>query len=158
MNELIDRFGRLHQSLRISVTDRCNIRCFYCMPTDEPTFMAAERWLSFDHIVRLVGLFVSLGVRKLRITGGEPLMRPQLSELIARLSQIPSVDDLALTTNGMLLANQAASLHAAGLRRINISLDTLNEATFMRISRRTGLNRVLEGIDAAQQAALKRFA
>lgn len=146
---LVDSFGRLHDNLRISVTDRCNIRCFYCMPAGDVQFLPEANLLRFDQIRRVVEVAAAAGVRKIRLTGGEPLLRRRLPHLIEQLSSVPGVDDLALTTNGMLLQNVAASLHAAGLRRINISLDTLREATFQKISRRSGLDRVLAGIDAA---------
>ncbi len=145
---LIDSFGRVHRSLRISVTDRCNIRCQYCMP-EVASFMASDRLLSFEEIASFVELVATLGIRKLRITGGEPLMRPQLASLIGQLSSIAGIEDIALTTNGMLLSQQIDQLVEAGLKRVNISLDTLNEATFKRLSRRDGLDQVLQGIDAA---------
>jgi cyclic pyranopterin phosphate synthase len=145
---LADPFGRVHRSLRISVTDRCNIRCQYCMP-EVATFLPSDRLLSFDEIAEFVRTAATLGLRDLRITGGEPLMRPQLEQLIAQLSAIDAIEDVALTTNGMLLAEHCEALVAAGLRRVNISLDTLNEEVFRRLSRRSGLDRVLEGIAAA---------
>ncbi len=148
-NSLVDRFGRVHSSLRVSVTDRCNIRCRYCMPGGDVAFMPTERWLSFDSIARLVRTLSKVGIRKIRITGGEPLMRPKLHELIRMIGDLGSIEDLALTTNGMLLADQADALKRAGLMRINISLDTLQEETFFNISRRQGVSKVLEGIEAA---------
>lgn len=145
---LVDGFGRLHRALRISVTDRCNIRCQYCMPA-VASFLPPDRLLTFDQITEFARIATTLGIRKLRITGGEPLMRPGLNRLIHGLSLLDGVDDLALTTNGMLLADQLDDLVAAGLRRVNISLDTLNETVFRRLSRREGIDRVLAGIDAA---------
>lgn len=147
--ELVDRFGRVHRSLRISVTDVCNIRCQYCMPAEGVEFLPSDRQLSFQQIESFVRVVVNYGVRNLRITGGEPLMRPKLYQLIERLSSIRGVEDLGITTNGTLLAAQLPGLVAAGLGRINISLDTLSDATFRRLSRRDGLDRVLEGIEAA---------
>lgn len=147
---LLDRFGRVHTALRISVTDRCNIRCQYCMPEHDLHFLPQNRLLSFAAIERFVRTVSKAGVSKIRITGGEPLMRPDLPQLIKRLAGITEVDDLAITTNGMLLAQEVESLVSAGLKRINISLDTLNEATFQTIARRSGLQRVLEGIEAAR--------
>lgn len=147
---LIDRFGRPHRALRISVTDVCNIRCQYCMPAEGATFLPQHRLLSFDHIERFVRIVSKLGINKIRITGGEPLMRPRLSELIERLSRIEAVHDIAITTNGMLLADQLPELVRCGLERINISLDTLNEATFKVLARREGLGKVLEGIAATK--------
>lgn len=149
---LVDRLGRVHHSLRISVTDRCNIRCFYCMPNENVRFKPREELLTFEEIARFVGVVVQLGVNRLRLTGGEPLVRAELPRLVEQLAALPGIEDLALTTNGILLAEQADALRRAGLRRVNISLDTLNEATFQRISRREGLDRVLGGIDAAQRA------
>ena len=145
---LIDGFGRVHRSLRISVTDRCNIRCQYCMP-EIASFLPANQLLSFEEITEFVRIAATLGLRDVRITGGEPLMRPQLEVLLRCLHAINGIDELALTTNGMLLASQLDRLVAAGLRRINISLDTLNESVFQRLSRRAGLDQVLAGIDAA---------
>ena len=145
---LQDRFGRIHRSLRISVTDACNIRCQYCMPADGVTFLARDRHLGFGHIGRFVEVMASSGLERLRLTGGEPLLRPGLDRLVARLAAIPAVREVALTTNGMLLADRMADLARAGLRRVNISLDTLSEETFRKLSRREGLDRVLRGIDA----------
>jgi cyclic pyranopterin phosphate synthase len=147
----------VHSSLRISVTDRCNIRCFYCMPNENVRFVPRRDVLSFEEITRFVRVVAQMGVRRLRLTGGEPLMRSDLPRLIEQLAAVPGVDDLALTTNGMLLADQAAALHGAGLARINISLDTLREEVFQKISRRPGLDRVLAGIAAAQDAGFEKI-
>ncbi|MFN9085345.1 MAG: GTP 3',8-cyclase MoaA [Acidobacteriota bacterium] len=147
---LIDAFARLHDNLRISVTDRCNIRCFYCMPEDGVKFMPREQILSFEEIARFARVAVSLGVRKLRITGGEPLVRKDLPVLIEKLTAIPGVEDIALTTNAVLLADQAEDLYRAGLRRLNVHLDTLNRARFAHITRRDDLPKVLAGLDKAQ--------
>ena len=147
---LIDAFARLHDNLRISVTDRCNIRCFYCMPEDGVKFMPREEILSFEEIARFARVAVSLGVRKLRITGGEPLVRKDLPVLIEKLTAIPGVEDIALTTNAVLLADQAEDLYRAGLRRLNVHLDTLNRARFAHITRRDDLPKVLAGLDKAQ--------
>ncbi len=154
---LIDGFGRVHSALRISVTDRCNIRCFYCMPNENVQFKPRSELLTFEEIERFVRAIVPLGVNKLRLTGGEPLLRAELPQLVQRLASIPGVTDLALTTNGMLLDQQAQALRAAGLQRLNISLDTLKEATFLQISRRTGLDRVLAGIEAARVAGFEKI-
>jgi len=151
-NKLIDRFGRVHTNLRLSVTDRCNIRCFYCMPAENVVFRPREELLTFEEIERFTRVAASLGVNKLRLTGGEPLVRSDLHKLIRQLTAIPGIKDIALTTNGILLAEQAVQLRAAGLNRLNISLDTLSEATFHRISRRSGLQKVLDGIFAAREA------
>jgi cyclic pyranopterin phosphate synthase len=154
---LQDQLGRTHRSLRISVTDRCNIRCFYCMPDENVRFKPRHEILSFEEITRFVRVVSQLGVRRLRLTGGEPLVRADLHQLVEQLAALPEVEDLALTTNGILLADQANALHRAGLKRLNISLDTLDEATFQRISRRPGLDRVLAGIAAAQDAGFKNI-
>jgi cyclic pyranopterin phosphate synthase len=149
---LIDSFGRLHNNLRISVTDRCNIRCFYCMPAEDVQFMAKSELLTFEEIERFVRIAVPLGIDKLRLTGGEPLVRQELNRLVARLAAIPGVNDIGLTTNGILLAEQAAGLYDAGLRRINVSLDALSPAKFRKFTRRDGFERVIEGIHAARRA------
>ena len=148
---LVDTFGRLHDSLRISVTDRCNIRCFYCMPENGVKFMPREEVLSFEEIERVARVAARLGVTKLRITGGEPLVRKDLPVLVRKLAQIPGITDLALTTNGVLLARDAQALYAAGLRRLNVHLDTLDRERFERITRRDDLPQVLEGLDVAQR-------
>ncbi|MBB3108303.1 cyclic pyranopterin phosphate synthase [Paenibacillus phyllosphaerae] len=149
MTVLTDRFGRVHNYLRISVTDRCNLRCLYCMPEEGVEFAPSEDLLSYDSIVEVVETAASLGISKLRITGGEPLVRPGLAGLIARLSAIEGIRDISLTTNGVLLAAQAQALKDAGLNRVNISLDTLDPTRFRFIARRGDLKRVMEGIEAA---------
>ncbi len=150
-NPLVDTFDRVHDNLRISVTDRCNIRCFYCMPEDDVKYMPRQEILSFEEIERFARVAVSLGVTKLRITGGEPLVRKDLPVLIRKLVDIPGVKDIALTTNGVLLAKHAKALYDAGLRRLNIHLDTLDRERFLRITRRDDLDKVLEGIAEAQR-------
>ncbi|RJX37856.1 GTP 3',8-cyclase MoaA [Paenibacillus pinisoli] len=152
MEALKDRFGRTHNYLRISVTDRCNLRCVYCMPEEGVAFTEASHLLTYDQIAEVVEAGASLGITKLRITGGEPLVRPDLPKLIARLSAIPGIEDIALTTNGVFLAKQAQALKEAGLTRVNISLDTLDPGRFAFIARRGELRRVLEGIEAAAEA------
>ncbi len=157
--DLSDRLGRPLHDLRISVTDRCNFRCTYCMPADlfgeDYAFLPRSEVLTFEEVERLTRLFVALGVRKVRITGGEPLLRRDLPELINRLSQIDGVDDLTLTTNGFLLAEHAENLAGAGLDRVTVSLDSLDRETFQRMSgRNADLARVLAGIDAAAEAGL----
>lgn len=149
--QLVDRFGRVHRSLRVSVIDACNIRCQYCMPAVGVQFLPRSLLLSFDHIERFVRTAVALGISKVRLTGGEPLLRPELHSLVARLRAIDGLQQLALTTNGMLLDNQIESLVSAGLQRINISLDTLSEPTFRQLTRREGLGRVLAGIEATRR-------
>ncbi len=154
---LIDGLGRVHTNLRISVTDRCNIRCFYCMPAEHVQFLPRQEILSFEEITRLVRVLAALGIDKLRITGGEPLVRHEIPQLVQQLAEVPGIRDIALTTNGMLLAPQAAALKAAGLQRLNISLDSLEPETFKKISRREGLDQVLEGIFAAQRAGFDKI-
>jgi cyclic pyranopterin phosphate synthase len=148
---LLDSFGRLHNNLRISVTDRCNIRCFYCMPETDVKFEPRENILTFEEIERFVRVAVTLGIRKLRITGGEPLVRKDLAKLIGKLAAIPGIEDMAMTTNGVLLADQAQALYDAGLRRLNVHLDTLDRERFKHITRRDDLPKVLNGIDIAQK-------
>jgi cyclic pyranopterin phosphate synthase len=147
---LTDSFGRVHDNLRISVTDRCNIRCFYCMPEEGIQFQAREEILSFEEIARFTRIAASMGVSKLRITGGEPLVRKDLPHLVSMLASIPGVKDIALTTNAVLLEGLARPLRDSGLGRLNIHLDTLDRERFRQITRRDDLDRVLRGIDAAQ--------
>ncbi len=148
---LIDNYQRLHDNLRLSVTDRCNIRCFYCMPEKDVEFVPRAEILRFEEMERFARIAVDLGVKKIRVTGGEPLVRKDLHILVRKLVEMPGVEDVALTTNGVLLAPQAEALYDAGLRRLNIHLDTLDRARFEEITRRDELHRVLEGIDAAQR-------
>jgi cyclic pyranopterin phosphate synthase len=148
---LVDSYGRPHNNLRISVTDRCNIRCVYCMP-EQVEFLPRAQLLSFEEIERFVRVAAPLGIDKLRLTGGEPLVRRDLPILIEKLAAVPGIKDIGLTTNGILLAPMARRLRDAGLERINISLDTLDPGRFERLTRRTGLEQVIEGILAAQEA------
>ena len=155
----LDTLARPLHDLRVSVMDRCNFRCPYCMPKDQfhdhYRFLKSQERLSFDEILRLSRLFVGLGVRKLRITGGEPLLRANLPDLIGDLTAIPGIEDIALTTNGVLLGQHAVDLHANGLRRVTVSLDSLDEQIFARMSGGfAALGQVLEGIDAAIAAGL----
>jgi GTP 3',8-cyclase len=155
-----DTLARPMRDLRISVMDRCNFRCPYCMPRetyhDKYRFLGSHERLSFDEIARLARLFVQLGVRKLRLTGGEPLLRANLSDLIGDLTALPGVDDVALTTNGVLLAKYASELKAAGLKRITVSLDSLDPAVFARMSGGFGSpEEVLDGIEHARRAGLE---
>ncbi|MGA2117263.1 MAG: GTP 3',8-cyclase MoaA [Bryobacteraceae bacterium] len=149
---LTDSFGRHHDNLRISVTDRCNIRCTYCMPETGVPFTPHREILTYEEIERFVRVAVTLGVDKVRVTGGEPLVRRDLPELIARLGAVPGIRDLALTTNGVLLDRFAEPLYAAGLRRLNVHLDTLDRQRFIEIARRDELERVLAGLEAAKRA------
>jgi len=149
---LIDRFGRLHNNLRVSVTDRCNIRCFYCMPADNVEFMPREELLSFEEIERVVRIGTTLGIDRVRLTGGEPLVRRDLHRLVAKLVTIPGIVDIGLTTNGVLLTEQAKQLRDAGLKRLNISLDALDPEVFKRVTRRDSYDKVIAGIQAARDA------
>jgi len=152
---LIDSFGRLHDNLRLSVTDRCNIRCFYCMPEHDVQFVSRGEILDFEEIERFARIAVSLGITKLRVTGGEPLLRRDLTVLIRRLAAIGGVRDLALTTNGVLLTELAQPLYEAGLRRLNVHLDTLDRERFLRITRRDDLDRVLRGLALARDLGFR---
>jgi len=158
-NHVFDQMNRSLRDLRISVTDRCNFRCTYCMPEEKYhrhfKFMTTDERLDFDEIVRLARLFTAVGVRKLRVTGGEPLLRPALGDLVGDLRALPGIEEIALTTNGILLAQHAAGLKAAGLDRVTVSLDAVNKKVFREMSGgRGGLGRVLDGIDAAIEADL----
>jgi cyclic pyranopterin phosphate synthase len=149
---LLDRQRRRIDYLRISVTDRCNLRCTYCLPEEGVATMPREGLLSFEEIVALVRCFARLGVRRLRLTGGEPTVRRDLPALVRMLRRVPGIEDLALSTNGVLLAELAAPLRSAGVDRLNISVDTLEGGRFARITRGGRLERVLEGIEAARAA------
>ncbi len=154
---MIDPFGRTINYLRVSVTDRCDLRCVYCM-SEDMTFLPKREILSLEELDRLLGAFIALGVRKLRLTGGEPLVRKNVMWLIERLGrhlESGTLDELTLTTNGTQLAKFARSLFAAGIRRINVSLDTLDPTLFRRITRWGDLDQVLEGIAAARLAGLE---
>ena len=150
---LVDRYGRVHQDLRISVTDRCNLRCVYCMPEEGLSFLPIDQLLTFEEITRVARVARSLGVTALRITGGEPLVRKGLPMLVARLSAL-GFDDLAVTTNGTELARLAGKLASAGLRRVNVSCDSLRPERFAAIRRRGVLSDVLRGMDVAEAAGL----
>lgn len=153
---VLDRLGRPLSSLRISVTDRCNMRCRYCMPETDYVWLPRGSILSFEEIDRLAGIFAGLGVDKLRLTGGEPLLRQDLPELVALLARHDGITDLALTTNGILLGEQAAALRAAGLRRVTVSLDTLRPERMKEFARSNRHADVLAGIAAAQAAGFGR--
>ena len=157
--QVTDRFGRSLRDLRISVTDRCNFRCPYCMPAEtfgeRYEFLPRREILSFEEITRLARVFCELGVTKIRITGGEPLLRAELSKLIAKLASLEAVQDLALTTNGYLLADQAEVLRDAGLDRVTVSLDSLDDEVFKRMNGRDlSVGPVLEGIEVAARVGL----
>jgi GTP 3',8-cyclase len=149
---IVDRYGRPLRSLRVSVTDRCNLRCQYCMPETDYVWLPRETLLSFEEIAAITEAFTGLGVDRVRITGGEPLLRRNLPTLIAKLAAIPGVDDLALTTNGVLLADCASELRRAGLHRVTVSLDTLQRSRFEALTRFDQHAAVLAGIDAARRA------
>src|ERR1039458_8038436 len=148
---LVDSYGRLHDNLRISVTDRCNIRCFYCMPEHAIEFVKRSEILDFEEIERFVRIAVALGIVKLRVTGGEPLVRRDLPELIRSLAAIPGIRDLALTTNGVLLPGLAEPLYEAGLRRVNVHLDSLDRERFIQITRRDEIGKILAGLDLCKR-------
>jgi cyclic pyranopterin phosphate synthase len=152
---LVDRFERPLTSLRVSVTDRCNMRCRYCMPEAEYAWLPKASILTFEEIDRLVGVFTRAGVTKVRLTGGEPLLRKDLATLVARIAARPELRDIALTTNGILLASQAAELRAAGLQRVTVSLDTLRPERMLAFARSPRHGDILEGIAAAGRAGLK---
>ncbi len=151
---LLDPFGRTIDYLRVSVTDRCDLRCVYCMPPEGIPLKPVSEILTFEELVRTVRVAVSLGVRKVRITGGEPLVRRGIASFVRRVAEIPGVRDLGMTTNGTALPGMAAALREAGLRRVNISLDTIRRDRYAEITRRDALPKVLEGIDAALRAGL----
>ncbi|MDK9699346.1 MAG: GTP 3',8-cyclase MoaA [bacterium] len=146
---LIDRFQRRHTYLRISLTDRCNLRCSYCMPHERPSWMAHGQHLQKEELLTLIRLFVSLGIEKIRFTGGEPLLIPALPELIAHAHSLPGVKRVALTTNGTKLTHMASSLRDAGLNAINVSLDSLHADRFLRITARDEFNSVWLGVQRA---------
>ncbi|MDB5084780.1 MAG: cyclic pyranopterin phosphate synthase [Bacilli bacterium] len=157
---IADQLNRQLRDLRISVTDRCNFRCRYCMPAEvfgnDYPFLHSDELLQFDEITRLASLFASLGVKKIRITGGEPLLRPNLPALIAQLTKVQGIEDIALTTNGTLLASRAQALKDAGLKRITVSLDSLDDERFGQINGRGApVQPILAGIKAASDAGLK---
>ena len=151
---LTDKFGRQITDLRVSVTDRCNFRCVYCRSADPEKHMPASHLLEWDEYERLVRILVAMGIRKVRVTGGEPLVRPGVEDFIARLKAL-GVQDLSMTTNGYMLAERCNKLVAAGLSRINISLDSLDRGRFERITRTKTFDEVIAGIDAAQNSPLR---
>lgn len=150
---LVDAFGRVHTYLRLSVTDRCNFRCIYCLPAEGMPWMPREEILSFEEMARLVTVFSEMGIRRVRITGGEPTLRKDLVDLVRLLSDL-GLDEIALTTNGLKLETLAEPLSSAGLTRLNVSLDSLDEGCFSELTRGASLERVLRGIRAAWEAGL----
>ena len=153
--KLVDGMGRTIVNLRISVTDRCNFRCTYCMPADNVEFMDRSNLLTFEEIQRVVTVVSKLGINRIRLTGGEPLMRKDLPSLIKMLNTVDGIDDIAMTTNAFFLKDQAQSLADAGLKRLNVSLDSLDPEKFHDVNRRDCLQSVLDGLDAARNAGFK---
>lgn len=154
LRPLVDRFGRVHTYLRVSVTDRCNYRCVYCMPAEGMSWRPRADLLTYEEIGRLVGVFASMGIRKVRLTGGEPTLRSDIDKLVAAIASHEGIRDLAMTTNAHTLARLAPRLKEAGLTRINVSIDSLQEDRFKRLTRGGNLQRVLAGIEAARVAGL----
>jgi cyclic pyranopterin phosphate synthase len=151
VDPLVDSWGRAIRSVRVSVTDKCNFRCTYCMPAEGLEWLKRDQILSFEEIERLVRVLASIGVCEVRLTGGEPLVRRDMPELVRMLAHVPGVDDLSLTTNGVLLDRLAGPLVEAGLRRINVSLDSLSHVRFAQLSRRDALDQVLRGLAEAER-------
>jgi len=156
MSNLVDPFGRSIDYLRLSVTDRCDLRCFYCMPEGFNDFEVPEHWLSVDEIERLVGLMADMGLRRVRITGGEPLVRQGVEEIVRRIDALPGIRDIALSTNATRLAKMAAPLKAAGVGRVNVSLDTLNADRFKQITQGK-LSKVIDGLMAPKRRVLRQL-
>ncbi|MBU6460111.1 MAG: GTP 3',8-cyclase MoaA [Proteobacteria bacterium] len=150
-SQLIDRFGRTIEYLRLSVTDRCDLRCTYCLPEGFRGFEEPDHWLTFDEIEKLLGVFAKLGLKRLRITGGEPLLRRGLPNLITRLSKLKGINDISLSTNATQLDKHAQTLHHAGIKRINVSLDTLKPERFAKIAQRDSFHRVMSGLMEAKK-------
>ena len=153
MSELVDRYGRVHRDLRISLTDRCSLRCTYCMPADGVPWLASTTLLNTDELVRLASIAVELGVREIRLTGGEPLLRPDVVDVVRALAELSTADrplDISMTTNALRLPALAAPLRDAGLDRVNVSLDTLQRARFIELTRRDRLADTFAGIEAAR--------
>jgi GTP 3',8-cyclase len=153
--QLVDGMGRTIVNLRISVTDRCNFRCTYCMPADNVDFMDRSKLLSFEELTRIATLVSKMGINRLRLTGGEPLMRKDLPVLIKMLSEVEGIDDIAMTTNAFFLKEHAKSLKDAGLKRLNVSLDALDPEKFKHVNRRDCLQQVLDGLQEAAQVGFK---
>jgi GTP 3',8-cyclase len=151
MEPLVDSWGRAVGSVRVSVTDKCNFRCAYCMPAEGLEWLPKQEVLSFEEITRLVRVLARMGVREVRLTGGEPLVRRDLPELVRMLAVVPGVEDLSLTTNGVLLDRLAGPLVQAGLKRINVSLDSLSHVRFAELTRRDALDKVLRGLEEAER-------
>lgn len=151
MKQLYDRYDRLHNYIRISITDRCPLRCVYCMPKEGLPFFPTERVLSQDEIVQMVENFSEMGISKVRFTGGEPLLRSDVVDIVRRVHEIPGIDDISATTNGLYLPRKAAALKEAGLQRLNISLDTFDADRYKKITRGGNIKQVLKGIEVAAE-------
>ena len=154
MNTLIDTYGRVHRNLRVSLTDRCNLRCTYCMPNDFAAWLPSEHQLTTDELVRVIEIAVSEGINEVRLTGGEPLLRPDIVEIVSRINAITNAPTLTMTTNALTLEKVAKPLVDAGLTRINISLDTLDRDRFKLMTHRDRIDDVFAGIKAAQDAGI----
>ena len=154
MNTLIDTYGRVHRNLRVSLTDRCNLRCTYCMPHDFAAWLPSEHQLTTDELVRVIEIAVSEGINEVRLTGGEPLLRPDIVEIVSRINAITNAPTLTMTTNALTLEKVAQPLVDAGLTRINISLDTLDRDRFKLMTHRDRIDDVFAGIKAAQAAGI----
>jgi len=154
MTQLIDNYGRGHRDMRVSLTDRCNLRCTYCMPHDFAAWLPSKDLLSTDELIEIIEVAVSQGIDEIRLTGGEPMLRPDIVEIVARISSIKDAPKLSMTTNGLVLAKLAKPLVDAGLRRINISLDTLDREVFKKMTHRDRIDDVFAGIAAAKEAGL----
>jgi cyclic pyranopterin phosphate synthase len=152
---LVDRCNRRITYLRVSVTDRCNLRCVYCMPPEGVSWQPHESIMRYEEIARIIRIAAEEGIREVRLTGGEPLVRRNLADLIRLIAEIPGIEDISLTTNGILLADQAESLKAAGLNRINVSLDTMDPDKYTRITRGGNIQRVFEGLQKAEDVGLQ---
>lgn len=157
MEKLYDSYGRLHDYVRLSITDRCNLRCVYCMPKEGLPFFPTDKVLSQDEIVKLIENFSEMGVTKVRITGGEPLLRTDLVDIVRRIKNVDGIDDISITTNGLFLAKKAKALKEAGLDRLNISLDTFKPDRYNEITRGGSIEQVLEGIEVASELNFKKI-
>ncbi|MGI9137269.1 MAG: GTP 3',8-cyclase MoaA [Candidatus Nanopelagicales bacterium] len=154
MSQLVDTFGRVHRDLRVSVTDRCNLRCTYCMPSDFADWLPGDHLLSVDELIEVIEVATENGITGIRLTGGEPLLRPDIVDIVRRINELPLTPAISLTTNGIRLADMAPDLKAAGLRRVNISLDTLDRERFKKLTFRDRFDDVIAGIEAAKSAGL----
>ena len=154
---MIDQFGRTVRYLRVSVTDKCNLRCVYCMPLEGLDWLKREEILTYEEIAEVVRTMAGMGLERVRITGGEPLIRRDLSDLVKMIADVPEIEDLSLSTNAVLLADQAEALKQAGVQRLNISLDSLQADRVDAISRRPGsYSKIMEGLAAAEEVAVRR--